>query len=121
MTDALNTYGLLFGAVLTVLAAGATFFNKRTYVAQMALKDATGDELRRQNTDLRQGNTDLQTSNAALEAKSKEQDKLVEELRSRPDVSVVVKQLSKNHKEVMAGHREILSALIATKGNRHGA
>lgn len=116
--DALNTFGLLFGAVITVLAAGATFVNKQKFEAQNALLQDGNDELRKQNKDLRDERTDLTAKNAALQARSDEKERTISELKNQPNLIDLTELISNNHKEIITTLSTITKGLIDGKPKR---
>lgn len=101
MNDVLDAYGLVFGVVIALLSAGATFFNKQKIQGVNDLLAAGNDELRKRVDDLRSERDDLKAAQAAAEAKDEAQGKLIEELRSRPDVTKLMQMMTRYHKEVM--------------------
>jgi hypothetical protein len=106
---ALNTYGVVFGVVIAVLSAGASFFNKQRYEGQIALLQAGNDELRGQNADLRAERTDIKADLAACAARADEREKLLDEYKRQPKFAAVIKMLKDNHTEVMTMLGKIIS------------
>ena len=102
--DALDTYGLVFGVVISVLSAAATFFNKQRFEGQIALLLAGNDELRGQNNDLRLERTDLKADLAACKAREEERERVLQDYKDQ-NFGIPIARLTtiteNNHKEIM--------------------
>jgi hypothetical protein len=112
MSDALSTYGLIFGGTIAVLSAGATFFNKKTYEGRITLLQAGNDELRSQNKDLRDERTDLKSNVAAITARCEEKERMLQDYKEQnlrlPDFSNLTSIIVSNHKEVMTALSKVI-------------
>lgn len=104
--NALNSYGLIFGVITSILAAGFTFFNRQKYKTLITdIYQPGNDELRAQLATERQSKLDCEKSIAEIQAKYAEQSKYVTKLESLnkrlPDFASLGEVISNNHKEVM--------------------
>lgn len=99
--DALNSYGIFVGVVVGVLSAGATFFNKQRFEAQIALLQAGNDELRSQNQDLRNERTDHLAQIAASKARDEEKERIISNLKRQPNLTSLTRLINNNHAEIM--------------------
>lgn len=104
--DALNSYGVAFGVITSLLAAGFTFFNRQKYKTLITdIYQPGNDELRAQLATERQAKLDCEKAAAESKVKYDEQSKYVTKLESLnkrlPDFASLAEVISNNHKEVM--------------------